>query len=167
MYPAGVLDRARRVRLVAFDVDGVFTDGRLYFGRDGEALKVFDVRDGHGVKCLAEAGIATAVISGRSSPIVSVRMAELGVPHVYQGCREKLPFFESLCATLGIACEEAAYVGDDEPDLPVLRRAGLAIAVQDAHPDVAAVAHWCTRNPGGRGAVREVADLLLAARGGG
>ena len=157
--------RAARIRLAVFDVDGVFTDGRLLFGPQGEALKQFHVRDGHGIKRLRGAGIAVAVISGRSSPIVAARMAELGVDEVHQGHDDKLPVLQALLARRGVAADECCYCGDDEPDLAPLRAVGLACAPADAHPEVRAVASVVTRAGGGAGAVREVCDLLLAARG--
>lgn len=159
-------DRARVVRMVIFDVDGVFTDGRLYYTADGEQMKVFHVRDGVGVKALQRAGVEVAVISGRASDAVSLRMAELGVPRVFQGDHDKLPLFESLLAELGLAPAEVAFLGDDLPDLPVLRRAGLAACPADAHQDVREACHWIGRRKGGRGAVREFCDFLLDARSG-
>lgn len=153
-----------RLKLVCFDVDGVFTDGRLWFGADGEALKQFHVRDGHGVKQLLAAGVAVAVVSGRSSPIVSRRMAELGVPHVYQGCADKLPFVTALLKQLGVAPVDAAFMGDDEPDLAPMRSLGLGIAPADALPEVRKAARWVTKAGGGAGAVREACDGILAAR---
>lgn len=160
-----LIDRARQIQLAVFDVDGVFTDGRLYYGTQGEALKVFHVQDGHGIKALLAAGIEIAVISGRSSPLVSTRMSELGVPHVYQGCSDKLPFFNALLKQLELEPRQALCLGDDLPDLPLLQAAGLACAPADAHPDIRAAAHWVTPRGGGAGAVRDVCDLLLAARG--
>lgn len=159
-----VMELARNIELVIFDIDGVFTDGSLYFDSDGEALKKFHVRDGHGIKILHAAGLHTAVISGRSSDIVSLRMAELGIQHVYQGCADKLPFFEALLKDTGIIAEHSAFVGDDIQDLPIMNNCGLAIAVADAHSDIIDCAHWCTSTPGGKGAVREVADMLITAK---
>ncbi len=158
-----VLRRARGVRLLVLDVDGVLTDGRLYLSAAGEELKVFDVRDGSGLVALQRAGVAVAIISGRDSGAVSRRAAELGIPHVRQGVTDKGRELESLMHELGIAAAETACVGDDTPDLPMLRTAGLAVAVADAHPGLRASAHFVTSAPGGRGAVREVCDLLLAA----
>jgi 3-deoxy-D-manno-octulosonate 8-phosphate phosphatase (KDO 8-P phosphatase) len=159
-----ILVRAARTRLLVLDVDGVLTDGKLYFGSGGELCKVFHARDGHGLVQLREAGCRIAVVSGRSSPIVAVRMEELGVARVYQGVRDKEAAFDALLQEMRLTAEAACCVGDDLPDLGLLRRANLAIAVADAHPTLRAVAHWCTTARGGEGAVREVCDLLLAAR---
>ncbi len=159
-----IRERAARVQLVIFDVDGVFTDGRLYYGAEGEAFKVFHVRDGHGIKALLQHGIQVAVISGRGSAAVSRRMQELGIRHVFQGDDLKLPILEQLQKKLGLESNQTACVGDDVADLPLMQAAGLAIAVADAQPEVRAQAHWCTRAAGGQGAVREVCDLILAAR---
>jgi 3-deoxy-D-manno-octulosonate 8-phosphate phosphatase (KDO 8-P phosphatase) len=161
---ADVREQAARIRLVVFDVDGVFTDGRLYYGSDGTELKAFHVRDGHGIKELLRGGVQVAVISGRESDAVTRRMRELGIAHVFQGCNDKLPVLETLLRQLGIAAEDIACVGDDTPDLPLIERAGLGIAVSDAHPSVRAAAQFTTRAAGGAGAVREVCDLILAAR---
>lgn len=155
---------ARAIRLLVLDVDGVLTDGRLYFGPRGEALKVFDVRDGLGLVQLAHAGVELAVISGRRSPMVSSRCRELGVRHVHQGVRDKLAAFERLRSRLGLTARVCACVGDDLPDLPLMRAVGLAFAVSDAHPQVRRAAHVVTRLAGGHGAVREVCELLLAGR---
>ncbi len=160
-----ILQRAARIRLVVFDVDGVLTDGSLFLGDGGEEYKAFHSRDGHGMKMLQEAGVELAVITGRTSRVVEHRMASLGIEHVFQGQQDKLPAFEALVARLGLAPAECAYVGDDVVDLPVMRRVGLAIAVQDAHPLVVRHAHWQTPSPGGRGAARDVCELILEARG--
>lgn len=160
-----VQERAARVRLVVFDVDGVFTDGRLYYGSGGEEFKVFHVHDGQGVKRLLKSGVAVAVISGRDSAAVSRRMQDLGIAHVSQGDEDKLPIFERLLKKLGLEPGEVACVGDDLPDLPLLEAAGFAIAVANALPTVRAKAHFVTGASGGMGAVREVCDLILAARG--
>ena len=156
--------RAARVRLVVFDVDGVFTDGRLYYGPGGEELKVFHVHDGQGVKRLLAGDVAVAVISGRESAAVSRRMQDLGIAHVFQGDEHKLPIYERLLKKLGLAAEQTACVGDDLPDLPLLERAGLAVAVANATAPLRAKAHHVTAATGGQGAVREVCDLILAAR---
>jgi 3-deoxy-D-manno-octulosonate 8-phosphate phosphatase (KDO 8-P phosphatase) len=156
--------RASRVRLVVLDVDGVLTDGRLYFGTDGEALKVFDVRDGHGVRLLREAGLGVAVLSSRASPIVAHRAGELGIAPVLQGERDKLAGLDRLLAATGVAAAQCAYMGDDWPDLPVMARVGFAAAVADATPEVRRAAHWIARAGGGRGAVRELAEYVLRCR---
>jgi 3-deoxy-D-manno-octulosonate 8-phosphate phosphatase (KDO 8-P phosphatase) len=160
-----VLARAAKVRLVIFDVDGVLTDGRLYFTPDGQEFKSFHVRDGLGLKQLRRTGVETAVISGRYSPAVNLRMEGLGITHVYQGQENKLEAFEALLRLLQLSPHETAYVGDDLPDLPVFRQVGLAVAVADAHAAVREQAHWITTQPGGAGAAREVCDLIMAAQG--
>lgn len=156
---------ARRLRLLVLDVDGVLTDGRLYFGADGEQLKVFHVRDGHGIKQVQAAGITVAVISGRKSAAVARRCRELGIRHVTQGAGDKAVALAALLGKLGIAATDMACVGDDTPDLAVFAPAALSFAVADAHPEVLAAADRITTLPGGLGAVREVCDALLAARG--
>ncbi|HET9679421.1 MAG TPA: HAD hydrolase family protein [Gammaproteobacteria bacterium] len=160
-----VLARARDIRLLTLDVDGVLTDGRLHYGPNGEHSKSFHVRDGHGIKSILAQGIHIAVISGRQSAITSQRMAELGIPQVFQKISDKLPVCKALAEELAIPLEQVAHVGDDTPDAPVMRAVGLGIAVADAHPDAQAAADWQTQLAGGQGAVREVCDLLLAARG--
>lgn len=160
-----ILAKAARVRLVVFDVDGVLTDGSLYLGDDGQEYKAFHSRDGHGMKMLQEVGIEIGIITGRTSEVVRHRMESLGIRHVYQGQLQKLPAFQDLIARLGIDPDAVAYVGDDVVDLPIMVRVGLAIAVADAHPLVARHAHWQTANPGGRGAARDVCELVLDAKG--
>jgi len=152
------------IRLLVLDVDGVLTDGRLYFGPRGEALKVFNVRDGFGIVQLARAGTTVAVISGRRSPMVTVRCRELGVRYLYQGVSDKLGVFARLCARLRLTPRSCACVGDDLPDVPLMRAAALSFAVADAHREVRRTADVVTRLPGGHGAVREVCDYLLALR---
>jgi 3-deoxy-D-manno-octulosonate 8-phosphate phosphatase (KDO 8-P phosphatase) len=156
--------RAAHIKFVVFDVDGVFTDGRFYYGPGDLELKAFHTRDGHGIKLLHAAGVRTAVISGRESEAVTRRMTELGVGDVVQNRSEKLPVFNELLARYELDAADCAVVGDDLPDLPLLQAAGLAIAVADAHPDIRHAAHWVTPTRGGYGAVRDVADLLLSAR---
>jgi 3-deoxy-D-manno-octulosonate 8-phosphate phosphatase (KDO 8-P phosphatase) len=156
-----IRDLAASIRLVIFDVDGVFTDGRLVYSAQGEEIKVFHVRDGVGIKALRRAGIELAVISGRSSDAVALRMAELGIKRVYQGDHDKLPLFDKLLAESAVTAEQTAFVGDDLPDLPVLQRVGLAACPADAHEAVRAVCHWVGSKDGGRGAVREFCDFLL------
>jgi 3-deoxy-D-manno-octulosonate 8-phosphate phosphatase (KDO 8-P phosphatase) len=163
--PADILERAARIELLVLDVDGVLTDGRLYLGDNGVEYKAFHTRDGHGVKLLLGAGVEVAVISGRSSKVVADRMRALGVTRVHQGQDRKRPVFDALVAELGLDPARAAYAGDDLVDLPVMRACGFAVAVADADPRVRAAAHWTTSAPGGRGAVRELCELLLEARG--
>ena len=158
--------KARAIRLLVLDVDGVLTDGRLYFSPGGEELKCFDVRDGYGLKALQRAGIAVALISGRRSAAVEARARELGIEHVHQGIEDKRAVFRDLLERLGIEAAAVACVGDDAPDVPLLEAAGLAVAVADAHESARAAADYVTSRQGGRGAVREVCDLLVAVRGG-
>ncbi len=160
-----IFERAAQVRLVVFDVDGVLTDGGLFFGDDGQEYKAFYSRDGHGMKMLRETGVEIGIITGRSSAVVAHRMNNLGIEHVFQGRVEKLPAWEELLGTLRLAPGQVAYVGDDVVDLPVMRRAGLAVAVQDAHALVKQHAHWQTPSPGGRGAARDVCELIMEAQG--
>jgi 3-deoxy-D-manno-octulosonate 8-phosphate phosphatase (KDO 8-P phosphatase) len=162
---ARLRERARGVRLAILDVDGVLTDGSLWFGPEGEALKRFNILDGHGLKMLQEAGVAVAILSGRKSAAVDARARELGIKHVVQGASDKLAEFARLRARAGGVDEGAcAFVGDDLPDIAVMERCGLAVAVANAVEAVKARAHYVTRAHGGHGAVREVCDLLLAAR---
>ena len=158
-------EKAARVRLLIFDVDGVLTDGSLFVGDDGQEYKAFNSRDGHGIKMLLKYGVEIAIITGRTSQVVEHRMANLGITHIYQGKLDKLPAYEELREKLGIGPEETAYVGDDVVDLPVMRRVGLAIAVQDAHPLVRQHSHWQTPSRGGRGAARDVCEMLMEAKG--
>ena len=161
---ASAKERFVGVRLVAFDVDGVFTDGRFYLSDDGVEMKAFSTQDGFGVRSLLKAGYEVAIISGRASNAVEKRMAELEVPHVILGVNDKAAAFDTLCAMLDIAPEEALYVGDDIPDLPLLAKVGVSVAVANA---VSAVREYCditTTASGGHGAVREVCELVLARR---
>jgi 3-deoxy-D-manno-octulosonate 8-phosphate phosphatase (KDO 8-P phosphatase) len=151
--------------MLLLDVDGVLTDGRLYYGPDGEPLKVFDVKDGIGLRLLAEEGVHIGVISARGGPAVQHRLGDLKITLQALDCETKVEGLADLCDAARVPEQEVAYVGDDLLDLPVLRRVGLPISVADGHPLVRAEVAWITRAPGGRGAVREVADGLLAARG--
>jgi 3-deoxy-D-manno-octulosonate 8-phosphate phosphatase (KDO 8-P phosphatase) len=153
------------IQLLILDVDGVLTDGRLYFGAKGEALKVFHVRDGHGIKLLMGAGLQVAAFSGRRSAATAARLRELQVP-VVQGCANKLAAFNNLTKRLKVDPLNCACIVDDTPDLPLMSAVGLAAAVADAHPVVLSAAHWVARSPGGRGAVRELCDAILRARAG-
>jgi 3-deoxy-D-manno-octulosonate 8-phosphate phosphatase (KDO 8-P phosphatase) len=156
--------RATSIRLVVFDVDGVLTDGRLFVGPAGEEYKQFHVRDGHGMVMLQQVGIELAIISGRDSPAVARRMAELGIRYVYQGCRDKLATLQELMTALALDNKEVCYVGDDLPDLLPLRAVGLPVAVADAHPTILEAAVLVTKTAGGHGAARELAEIILAAR---
>ncbi|MEJ2383878.1 MAG: 3-deoxy-manno-octulosonate-8-phosphatase KdsC [Xanthomonadales bacterium] len=160
-----LLERARRIRLLALDVDGVLTDGRIYFDNGGNELKAFSTRDGLGMRLLADSGITLALITARRSEIVARRAANLGIEHVFQGRNDKLDAFNELLATTGLDEAQACYAGDDWLDLPVLARVGLAVTVADADPVVRDRVHWVTSRPGGRGGVREICDLILAAQG--
>lgn len=162
--PESVLDRARPIRLVLFDVDGVLTDGRVLLTAADE-IKAFDIKDGHGMKMLQQSGIELGIITGRTSRAVERRAQEIGVRHLYQGCADKLPVCQQLLAELRLAPEQAAFMGDDVADLPALLHVGLSIAVQDAHPLVKRHVHWVTPSAGGRGAVREACELIMHAQG--
>jgi 3-deoxy-D-manno-octulosonate 8-phosphate phosphatase (KDO 8-P phosphatase) len=154
------------LKLLILDVDGVLTDGRLYFGANGEALKVFHVRDGHGIKLLMAAGVQVAAFSGRRVAATAVRLRELRVPTVVQGCSDKLVALNKLTKRLKLDPLNCACMVDDTPDLPLMSAVGFAAAVADAHPVVLSAAHWVARSPGGSGAVRELCDAILRARAG-
>jgi 3-deoxy-D-manno-octulosonate 8-phosphate phosphatase (KDO 8-P phosphatase) len=153
------------VKFVGFDVDGVFTDGRFYLSDEGVESKSFNTQDGYGIRQLLDAGLAVAVISGRQSAAVDKRMAELGVPHVIQGCKNKVAAFDELVARLGIAVDQTVFVGDDIPDLPLLRHAGFSVAVANAVTAVKSECDHVTEASGGAGAVREVCEFVLATIG--
>jgi len=160
-----VLEKASRIRLLIFDVDGVLTDGSLFIGDDGQEYKAFNSRDGHGIKMLLGYDIEVAIITGRTSQVVEHRMQNLGITRIYQGQLDKMKAYKDLSGKLDIPDQEIAYVGDDLVDLPVMRRVGLAIAVHDAHPLVRKHSHWQTPSPGGRGAARDVCEMLMEAKG--
>ncbi|MEK7407836.1 MAG: HAD hydrolase family protein [Acidobacteriota bacterium] len=164
-----VHERAAQIRLLLMDVDGVLTDGKLYNVPDGAGkvveTKAFDSQDGISLQWLHWKGIKTGVISGRVSPATEERARQCKMAYVYQGHIEKIPVFEEILAKAGVTAEEVAYVGDDLTDLVIMRRVGLAIATANARPEVKRCAHFVTQNPGGSGAVREVAELLLKAQG--
>lgn len=165
MTPAEIRTVAAGIRVLVLDVDGVLTDGRLYYDADGRETKAFHVRDGYGIQQALAAGIAVAVISGRQSGAAAARLAELRVPHVFLGRNDKQAALAELLAILKVPAGSVACVGDDLPDLEMMSGGiGLRVAVADAHPDVLRQAHWTTSLPGGQGAVREVCDLLVAAR---
>ena len=164
-FDTALLQRAQSVRVVFFDVDGVLTDGGLLFSEHGETLKRFNTLDGHGIKLLQRAGITPAVVTGRDSAPLRERLRALGVTHARFGTEDKRPAAEAILAELGLDWSQAAAMGDDWPDLPMMRRAALACAPVNAHAEVLAQAHWVTQRGGGNGAVRELCDLLLSATG--
>lgn len=159
------IERAARVKLMAFDVDGVMTDGRLYFGPDGDYCKAFFSRDGFGIKLLAKAGVRLAIITGRDSPIVTRRAANLGITHVLQGIEDKRTAMAKLLTTEGLSFAEAGFMGDDLIDLPLLMACAFSATVPDGHPLVRAAVSHVTEAAAGAGAVREVCELLLKAQG--
>lgn len=161
---SSVTPKAAAIRLLVLDVDGVLTDGRLYFGENGNELKTFDTQDGHGIKMLQQAGIPCAIITGRNTQLVARRAKNLGIAHLLQGREDKLVALRELIATLGISLDAVAYVGDDWPDLPAIMSAGFGVAVANAHPELRQRADYTTQFAGGRGAVREVCDLILRAQ---
>jgi 3-deoxy-D-manno-octulosonate 8-phosphate phosphatase (KDO 8-P phosphatase) len=159
------MQRAARVKVMIFDVDGVLTDGSLTYGPDGEATKTFFVLDGLGIQLLQKTGVQTAIISARQSPIVVTRARDLGIGHVYQGIHDKRVAFAQLLEATGVSAEQCGYIGDDVIDLPLLTKVGFAVTVPSGHPEVQHRAHYVTRAAGGRGAVREVCDMLMRAQG--
>jgi 3-deoxy-D-manno-octulosonate 8-phosphate phosphatase (KDO 8-P phosphatase) len=155
----------RRIRLVVLDVDGTLTDGRLFYGAQGEAVKAFDVRDGHGLRLLQlHGGVKLAVLTGRRADLVQQRCKELSIDHVVGQSRAKGEAIEKICADLGIPLSESAFMGDDVNDLPALRKVALSCAPKDAAAEVLRAVDWVSRRPGGRGAVRELCEVLLAAK---
>lgn len=164
-HPAHLLRQASGIRVVFFDVDGVLTDGGLYFSGQEEALKRFSVLDGQGIKLLQKAGITPAVITGRDSPALRLRMQALGVVHARFGTEDKCPAAQAILAQLGLDWSQAAAMGDDWPDLPLMQRAALACAPANAHVQNKAIAHWVTPQTGGHGAARALCDLILLAGG--
>lgn len=160
-----VLQKAKKIKLLVCDVDGVFSDGRIYLGNDGEELKAFHTKDGFGIKALGSSGVDVAIITGRRSAIVANRMSALNVKHIVQGEEDKLPALISLAAQLNLTSDEIAYIGDDIPDLACILHVGLGISVADAHPAVSAKADYTSFIRGGFGAVREVCDLIMQCQG--
>jgi len=160
-----LLEKAARVRMLVLDVDGVLTDGNLYFDNGGNEMKAFSTRDGFGMRCLQRHGIELALITGRQSQIVEKRAGQLGIRHVYQGRNDKLKAFAELLAATGFEPEDVCYAGDDWIDLPVLQQVGFSVTVADADAVVKSRVNWITSRPGGGGAVREICDLIMAATG--
>jgi 3-deoxy-D-manno-octulosonate 8-phosphate phosphatase (KDO 8-P phosphatase) len=164
-YPEDLLERARRIRLIGFDVDGTLTDGQLHYGTDAHEAKSFQVQDGMGFTLLRHAGIELALVTARISPVVERRGRELQVAHVHTHERSKLACMQRIAAGMGIGMDQVAFMGDDLPDLATLRGVGLAIAPANAHPWVLPAVHWVTPRAGGHGAARDACDLLLHAQG--
>jgi 3-deoxy-D-manno-octulosonate 8-phosphate phosphatase (KDO 8-P phosphatase) len=160
-----IIEKAKNIELVIFDIDGVMTDGGLFFDNNGDEYKAFHSLDGHGLRMLQECGVRVAVITGRKSELVKHRMHDLGVTLLYQGYRDKRPAFEALLKEVDLGKDQITYVGDDVVDLPIMSQLNFAIAVQNAHPFVKQHAHWITDRSGGRGAVRDVCEFILEAKG--
>jgi len=158
---SALLRRIRKIKVLILDVDGVLTDGRIVLDDRGREVKFFDVRDGHGLKMLIRTGIEVVVLTGRRSRVVEHRARELGIAEVHQGALNKLEVFEALLSRMGFEAAEAAYAGDDIVDVPVLKRAGFSVAVANAVTEAKRVAHYVTRHSGGRGAVREICEVIL------
>ncbi|OAI10541.1 3-deoxy-D-manno-octulosonate 8-phosphate phosphatase [Methylomonas lenta] len=159
------LEKVKQLKLLILDVDGVLTDGRLFFDDNGKEYKCFHARDGHGIKLLRQSGVEVAVISGRKSNSVAIRMQTLGVQLVYQGHENKRAAFAEILQHLNLSPKQVAHVGDDVLDLPIMVQAGFGVAVADAHFAVKQRADWCTQIAGGQGAVREVCDLIMQVQG--
>ncbi len=160
-----LIEKAKKIKLAIFDIDGVMTDGRLYFDPQGNELKVFHVHDGLGIKLLQASGVQVAVITSRQSDVVEQRLKSLGVKYIYQGQHNKYPAFQQLITDLQLTAEQVAYVGDDLPDLPIIQRVGLGIAVANARAIIKQHAVWQTTTVGGKGAVREVCEFIMQAQG--
>ncbi|MGR5178224.1 3-deoxy-manno-octulosonate-8-phosphatase KdsC [Vibrio parahaemolyticus] len=159
------VEKAANIQLLICDVDGVFSDGLIYMGNQGEELKTFHTRDGYGIKALMSAGVQVAIITGRRSQIVENRMTALGISLIYQGQDDKVAAYQDICQKLAIPAEQTAYIGDDLIDWPVMEQVGLSVCVADGHPLLAKKATHVTTIPGGRGAVREICDLILESKG--
>jgi len=164
-YPRAVIEKAQRIQLIIFDVDGVLTDGGIIYGEHGEEVKRFNAQDGHGIKMLLRAGLQVALITGRTSAAVTARAMDLGIADVYQRALKKIEAYEDLLSKRGMRDDAVCVVGDDLPDLPLLRRCGFAVVVPDSVAEVRTAADYVTRRTGGNGAVREVCDLILKAQG--
>ncbi len=164
-FDKALLDKASRIKLAVFDIDGIFTDGGLVLLENGVEAKEFNVRDGLGLVMLIKSGIEVGIITGRKSSIVTERMEHLGISLIYQGQSDKLPAFEEMLQKLNLQADDVAYMGDDLPDLCILKRVGLAVTVPEADPLVLENTHWQTSRGGGRGAVRELCELILAGQG--
>lgn len=164
-YSAELIEKAKNIKLLICDVDGVLSDGKVYFGNDGEELKNFNIKDGLGIKLMQRNGIEVAIITGRQSNIVEHRATELGIKHVYQGRSDKRATYQEILEKLRLNAEQVAHIGDDLPDLPLMQMSGIGICVADGYAYVQENADWITEKRGGEGAVRDVADLFLFAQG--
>lgn len=162
---AQIMARAAAIRLLILDVDGVMSDGLIYMGNNGEELKAFNVRDGYGIRCILTSGIEVAIITGRKAKLLEDRCHTLGISHLFQGQSDKLIAYRQLLSELNLTADQVAYIGDDLIDWPVMEQVGLSVAVADAHPLLLPKANYITRINGGRGAVREVCDLILMSQG--
>jgi len=160
-----LVSRIKNLRMIIFDVDGVMTDGTIYYSDAGIEIKGFDVKDGHGMKLLLRAGIELGIITGRYSKTVELRAQEIGIRYVYQNAKVKLDAYQKILEATGFSDEEMGYVGDDLIDIPVMKRVGWAVAVADASPHILPFAHYVTKRPGGRGACREVCEMVLQVKG--
>lgn len=163
-YPSAIIEAAKNIKLVLLDVDGVLTDGRLYYGNSGEELKAFDIQDGLGIKLLQKGGVKVGIITGRRSALLQRRAEELAISPLVQGREDKWLALNEMMQDLGVSLEEIAFVGDDLPDLAVIKRVGLGITPANGSHIVASQADWQTKNSGGDGAVREIAELILSAQ---
>ena len=161
---ASFLNKLSKIRLIIFDVDGVLTDGRLYYGQHGECMKVFHAKDGYGIRQAKEQGYRLAIITARESAFVQKRAEDLGIEHVFQNAKDKKPVFEKLCQELGMEYEQVAYMGDDVLDLPVMQLVGFAGCPADAWPIVQSSCHWISTRKGGKGAAREFCELIVQAK---
>jgi 3-deoxy-D-manno-octulosonate 8-phosphate phosphatase (KDO 8-P phosphatase) len=163
--PSDTHSRAAAVRLMIFDVDGILTDGSLHYGPEGEVIKTFNVLDGHGIKLLQQSGVAVAIISARESAMVARRAADLSIVHLYQGVHDKRASLAQLLKKLDLGLHDCGFIGDDLVDLPILLKVGFSASVPDGHPEVRSRVHYVTAAGGGRGAAREICDLILRAQG--
>ncbi len=159
-----IIERAKNIKLVLTDVDGVLTDGKLYFDATGESLKVFHVHDGVGIKQLMQNDIPVGIITGRKSKALEQRASELGIKHFHQKIKDKLPVYKQILTDLSLTDDEVAYIGDDLPDLEILETVGFSVSVADAQPCIKSKTHYCTKAPGGKGAFREVSDFILRSQ---
>ncbi|WP_243546241.1 KdsC family phosphatase [Pseudodesulfovibrio tunisiensis] len=163
--PDNARERAAKIKLLVLDVDGVLTDGGLYYDADGRVMKRFNVQDGLGIKLAQAAGVEVGVITGLNHKAVETRVRELGIEHYYPGKRRKLPLFQEMCEKVGVTADQAAFLGDDWVDVGVMRKVGLSMAVNNAVPEVLKEAHWVSTRAGGHGAVREAVQFILDAQG--